>query len=332
MPINPQFEASAKSIFNRLSAAKHPLIVSHGHPDGDTLGCALAFLDWFRSRGVKATSFCADPPPTSCAHLSRVTEVKNDLAVLDDPEIDLVLVVDAGDLKVTGVPEAMSKLLQRVPASINIDHHVSNPNFARENLVVITASSATEIVYEIFRIGGVIPTRAMANCLLTGILFDTSNFSNSATTVRCLEIASELVLRGASFQGVTRNIYHNKPLPVLKLWGLAMERLRLDPETGVASTALFLEDFRANQASEDSTGGISNLLGYLLPTPVLLVLREVAGGKVVGSYRATGDTDVAALAKKYGGGGHRKAAGFTVTGQIIESEQGWKVALTKAIS
>jgi phosphoesterase RecJ-like protein len=332
MPLNPQFEASAKSIFNRISVAKHPLIVSHGHPDGDTLGCALAFLDWFRSRGIKATAFCADPPPTHCAHLPGLSAITHDQAVLDNPTIDLVLVVDAGDLKVTGVPELLAKTIQRVPSSVNIDHHPSNPNFAQENLVVTTASSASEIVYEIFRVGGVIPSRAMANCLLTGILFDTSNFSNSATTVRCLEIASELVLRGASFQIVTRNIYHNKSLAVLKLWGLALERLRFDPATEVASTALFLEDFRVHQASEDSTGGISNLLGYLLGVPVLLVLREVAGGRVVGSYRATGDVDVAALAKKYGGGGHRKAAGFTVAGQIIESEQSWKVALTETIS
>ena len=332
MPLNPQFEASAKSIFNRLSVAKHPLIVSHAHPDGDTLGCALAFLDWFRSRNVKATAFCADAPPDSCAHLPRVAEVTQDQTVFDDPAIDLVLVVDAGDLKVTGVPEALTKLLQRVPSSVNLDHHVSNPNFARENLVVTTASSASEIVYEIFRMGGVVPTRAMATCLLTGILFDTMNFANAATTARSLEIAADLVLRGASFKGATRQLYRDKALPVLKLWGLALERLRFDLETGVSSTALFLEDFRTHQADEDSTGGLSNLLSNLLSTPVLLVLREAKDGKIIGSYRATGDVDVAALAKKYGGGGHRKAAGFTTPGKIVESEKGWKVASTAPIS
>jgi len=182
-------------------------------------------------------------------------------------------------------------------------------------------------VHGFFVANGIEVSRAMATCLMTGLLTDTSNFSNPATTVKSLEIASELLLKGVSMRDITKRLMRNKPIGALKIWGRALERLRWDPKTRVASTALYRQDLKEHPIDDEHLEGLSNFLNHLLKAEVVLVLKEVAEGKVKGSYRSATDVDVATLAKAFGGGGHKKAAGFTVEGRIVEGEHGWTVAV-----
>jgi phosphoesterase RecJ-like protein len=314
----------ALQIHARLAAARRPLLVAHKKPDGDTLGAMMAVYSWLRDQGREAYAFCLDVPARAYAYVPRLHELQTDPRVFEDEAVDLICVFDAGDLAYAGIEDFVKAMPDR-PFIVNFDHHVTNLRFGDLNLLVTDASSTAEVVHGFLEAGGVGISRPMAVCLMTGILTDTSNFSNPATTVNSLRVASELLLKGASIQEITRHLMRNKPVSSLKIWGKALERLRWDAEARTVSTALYLEDFKDHTSQEEYVEGLSNFLNHLLDAQVVLVLKELPDGKVKGSYRSASDVDVAALAQKYGGGGHKKAAGFTVAGKIVEAERGWKV-------
>lgn len=317
-------DAIAQSMFERLAASRRPLLVAHRKPDGDTLGAMMAVYNWLRDQGREAYAFCVDVPASAYAYFPRIREMQASPETFKDPEVDLVAVFDAGDLKYAGIEDFVNAMPKR-PTILNFDHHVTNTRFGDLNLVLTSASSTAEVVHGFFAASGVEITRPLATCLMTGLLTDTSNFSNPATTVHSLEVASDLLLKGAPLHEITRRLMRNKPVDALKLWGLALERLRWDPEKSVASTALYRTDFAEHPVEDEHVEGLSNFLNHLLDAEVVLVLKEMPDGKVKGSYRSANDVDVAELAKAYGGGGHKKAAGFTVAGRIVESEKGWAV-------
>jgi len=314
--------AAAKIIFEKLGSAKKPLLVAHKKPDGDTLGAMLAIYNFLRDRGQDAYAFCVDEPASAYSYFPRVDELRTDPEVFLDRDVDVICVFDAGDLNYAGVDTYMEAMPQR-PFIANFDHHITNDLFGDRNVVSTDASSTAEVVHEFFSVNGIEPTREMSVCLMTGLLTDTSNFSNPATTVRSMEVASDLLLRGASIQDITRRLMRNKPIGALRLWGSALERLKWDPKERTATTALFLADFEEHEVDEEYLEGLSNFLNHLLTAEVVLVLKEAPKGRVKGSYRSVDKVDVAAMARKLGGGGHRKAAGFSIEGKIIEEPHRW---------
>ncbi len=319
-----QHRAASRRIFEKLSAARKPILISHRKPDGDTLGAMMAVYNWLRDQGREAHAFCVDEPASAYAYFPRIAEVTSDPEIFRNEATDMICVFDAGDLKYAGVDTFVETMPTR-PFIADFDHHVTNTLFGDGNLVITNASSTAEVVHEFFDDNGVEMSRAMAICLMTGLLTDTSNFSNPATTVKSLEIASELLLKGVSIRDITRRLMRNKPFDALKLWGRALERLRWNPETKFASTALFRKDFEDHPVEDEYVEGLSNFLNHLLQADVVLVLKETGNNKVKGSYRSASETDVAEIAKAYGGGGHRKAAGFVVDGAIVEHPNGWTV-------
>jgi phosphoesterase RecJ-like protein len=318
-------EVPSKLIFEKLSAARRPILVAHRKPDGDTLGGMMAVYTWLRDQGREAYAFCVDAPASAYNYFPRIREVLTNPATFTDEDIDMLCVFDAGDLAYAGIDTFVAAMPQR-PFIANFDHHVTNTLFGDANLVLTNASSTAEVVHGFFTINSVEVTQAMATCLMTGLLTDTSNFSNPGTTVKSLEIASDLLLKGVSMRDITKRLMRNKPVEALKLWGKALERLRWDPVNKTATTALLRTDFDEYPVDDEHLEGLSNFLNHLLKADVVLVLKETADGKIKGSYRSASEVDVAELAKAHGGGGHKKAAGFTVAGKIVEGENGWKIA------
>jgi len=316
--------APTKLIFEKLLAARRPLLVSHRKPDGDTLGGMMAVYNWLRDQGREAYAFCVDAPSQAYSYFPRIREVQKNPEIFNDEAVDLVCVFDAGDLAYAGIDAYVAAMPKR-PFIANFDHHVTNTLFGDANLVVTDASSTAEVVHAFFAANAAEITQAMATCLMTGLLTDTSNFSNPATTVKSLEIASDLLLKGVSMRDITRRLMRNKPVAALKLWGLALERLRWDEAKKTATTAIFRKDLEEHPVDDEHLEGLSNFLNHILKADVVLVLKETHDGKVKGSYRSATDVDVAELAKSYGGGGHKKAAGFTVAGTIGEHAEGWKI-------
>ncbi|OGL98270.1 hypothetical protein A2304_00265 [Candidatus Uhrbacteria bacterium RIFOXYB2_FULL_57_15] len=297
-----------KRIHDMLVTAKRPVFVADERLDGDSLGSSLAVADYLKSRGVRVPVFVSEPVPAKYRFLPNVNLCTTDEAIFDDVSIDLLVTFDCSDAAF------VSRLHARVPSRppiVNIDHHATNSRYGQVNQVVTDSPATAEVVHRFFRENHIVPSRDAATCLMTGICFDTTVFSNDATNQRAFDAASDLLMGGARIQEVIRNMYQNRSVNMLRIWGAALERLRRHPEKGVVATFITRADMEGAGVTDDEVDGLSNFLNLVTDADVLFVFRETVDGSVKASMRSTGP-DVSLVAKAMGGGGHRKAAGFTV--------------------
>lgn len=290
-------------------SARHILIINDVRIDGDTLGSSLAMHLELLKRGKEVEHISPKPISDDFKFLPGLERITLTTDALADPTIDLVVCFDCanGD----HVLEFLRQMSPR-PFLISFDHHVTNPHYGDLNLILVEASSTAEVVWRFFKRVGIQPGRDSATCLLTGICTDTGIFGNPATNAVCLEAASELSLVGARVQDVLRHLFVNKSVGALQLWGRALERLRRHPDHNFVTTYITRADLAETQTTEEDLEGVSNFLIALLQTDTVMVFRETADGGVKGSMR-TVSGNVAKIASWFpGGGGHIKAAGFTV--------------------
>ncbi len=302
-------------------SATRVLLVAHKKPDGDTLGSSSSVLNWLLREGKDVTVFCADLPPAHFHYLDNIHRYTNDPSVFEKT-YDLVIVFDSGDLRYCGVAEFIPKLPEGY-LLVNVDHHVTNERFGHLNLVLTDASSTAEVIHRFYEENAIFVDPAMATSLLTGLFTDTSSFSNAATNPTAVDAAGKLLAAGARIQDIHRHLLHDKTIPALKVWGLFLSRLRYNAAYDVVTTYVREEDVR--DLPKDVVEGVSNFLHAVTGgTDTILVLNEIGGGQVKGSFRSV-SRDISKVAKLLGGGGHKKAAGFTVTGKIVETAGGPKI-------
>lgn len=317
----------------RVFSSRQRFLLVCPAPDGDSVGCVLALKRALELQGKEVTAFAPDPVPSYLHFLPGIPTLVYDLASIDVGAFDAVVICDAGDLQRS---KLVDQLLTRNVAKtivVNIDHHQTRTTFQGTevtdlSLVSFNVASTTELLFHFMRSAGWEMDKDIATCLLTGILTDTGSFQNLATTAGSLEAAAHLCSYGANIMRIGDRTIKNKTLGILKLWGRALSRLSVDSETGVVTTAVTQKDMLECGVDEEGVGGIANFLNNLDGAKATLVLRE-EGGNVKGSYRTTQEgMDVAALAERYGGGGHKKSAGFIVPGRLEESPTGWKITTT----
>lgn len=308
---------TAQQIHQHLKRANKVIIIPHQNPDGDALGAATAFHEYLTQMGKPAVIFCVTDFTSKLEFIPNIEHLTRDTAVFQDPDVDTVVVLDSGDLVYAGV----HAFLQNHKATIiNIDHHNTNAQYGHINLVLPTAASTTEILYHYFRHNSVRLNHKMATSLLTGLTTDTGNFSNAATSAVALSVGSELIRSGGNLNMINDATVKNKSVDALRLWGKVLGRLTRHEESGITYTYVTLKDLEEHQVPDNETEGIANFLNNLDNTDIALILKEIPGGKVKGSFRTTKDgIDVSAMAKKLSGGGHKKAAGFTVDGTVEEA-------------
>ncbi|MBI4427054.1 MAG: bifunctional oligoribonuclease/PAP phosphatase NrnA [Candidatus Magasanikbacteria bacterium] len=309
----------AKQIHNEILNAKKILLVPHQKPDGDAMGSVSAFSHFLRNIGKPHDAFCLTPITSRLANLPHLIKISTDPNIWNTAEYDVVIVLDSGDLNYAGV-EALAKNLPPRTIIINIDHHISNKKFGHHNLVIPTASSTAEVLHFFFRQNNIGISKNMALALLTGLITDTENFSNPGTTEHSLKVASELIRHGANFNLIKNWFLRDKPMEALKLWGVALSRLAKNEKLDIVYTFITLEDLKTHNASETESEGIANFLNNINEGRASLVLKETWDGKIKGSFRTTRDDfDVSLIASTLGGGGHKKASGFLIAGEINEA-------------
>ncbi len=320
-------------LHDRLKPARRALVVTHEHADGDALGSLLALGAFLRADGKSVQLYAPDSTLASFGYLEGIPSVIVSVGDVRVEDCDFVVMLDCGDVKRTNLADRLFILGPHRPPVALIDHHHVRTTYRERELVDLavverTASSTCELVYEYAWASGAVITPAIATALLTGIVTDTGGFSNPATTLASLEVASELMKRGANLRKIVNATVRSKNVGTLQLWGRALSRLEYDPATGLVTTALLLKDFVECQVERNGSEGIASFLNSLGEGKAVLVLREEPKGLVKGSFRTKQpDVDVAALAQEFGGGGHTKAAGFTVSGKIVKRGTGWAVEL-----
>ena len=317
--------SDATHLFGQLHTAIRDadriLLVAHKKPDCDTLGSSSSILNWLLREKKDVTAFCLDAPPRCFRYLDNLHRYTNDPTVFDGA-YDLVIVFDAGDLRYCGVAEFMSHLPHGY-FLVNIDHHVTNERFGHLNLVLTDASSTAEIIHRFYEANEISVDPAMATSVLTGLFTDTSSFSNAATHSKAVEAGSKMLAAGGRLVDIHAHLLHDKTVPALKIWGLFLSRLRYNATYDIVTTYLRQEDVK--DVPKDVVEGVSNFLNAVTGgTDTILVLNEIGDGQVKGSFRSV-TRDVSKVAKLLGGGGHKKAAGFTVAGRLLETPNGPRI-------
>lgn len=321
--MNPSYQL----FHERLNRAERVFVVTHLHPDGDAIGSLGFMIQWLEALGKPYTAYTAGPLPHNFSYVPGYFSMLTDADRFDLADYDLIVSVDCANLARTALA---AEIAARRPGQfyIEVDHHPSSEGGSDLAIREEGAASTTEILYQIAQQAGLRLTQSMARCLLTGILTDTGNFMFPTTSQRTIAAASDMLLGGASLAKIVGYTERNKTLADLKLWGMAMSRLTLHSAYNIAYTVLTPEDFEVSGADEGAIAGLAEFICSLPDVGVILVLRDDGEGNLRGNFRTMRhDIDVSRLARRLGGGGHRKAAGFSVRGRLVRSEKGWRVEM-----
>lgn len=316
-----------KELEEKIKNAKNIFLISHKKPDGDSLGSCCALMNYFSNTNKNFKCFCADKPANHYSYLAMIDKITTDFDLEDlKNNYDLIIAVDSGDEKQTGLEKIFTENKKDLPFVINIDHHPTNTRFGNLNIVKDKASSTTLILYDFFKKQKINIDKNMATCLLTGIETDTSFFTNGSTSLESMQASSDLLLNGAKPRKILLNNYKNKTLDILKIWGKALERLKINDDFSIASTVITMQDLAEFDLADDEIGGIANFLNNMSGVNAIVIIKEEKENKLKISMRTTKpDIDVSQIARLFGGGGHKKAAGFTIEGKVQETEMGWEI-------
>ncbi len=319
-----QFSREIFSAYQSLYTARRILLVSHQKPDGDTAGSAMAMAEMLQSAGKKVTLFCKDPLAEEFHFLPKASEYVHSFEISD---YDMAMVFDAGSYKMIGIHEEKPTFFSGGIPLWNIDHHVSNEKYGTWNTVCHDCASTTIVVAKILRIlKWKIPPK-VATPLLLGLYTDTGSLMHSNAVADPHYEASRLLSAGADLRSIVQYIFRTKSIEKLKLWGRILSRVSLGDDL-VATSFIRDRDFEETGGSVDDLTGVVDYLNAVQGSKLSLLLTEKSG-KVKGSLRTLADEiDVNAMASTFGGGGHTKAAGFTVPGKLHLETQ-WKISSLK---
>jgi bifunctional oligoribonuclease and PAP phosphatase NrnA len=314
--------SDAQAVHETLSKAKRIACVCHRGPDGDAIGSliGMGLLAEQIYPDKKVLFWCVDEVPETLLFLQGAKRIVPP-TVLEAG--DVVVTVDCAEAKMTEMQQTHPTMFDKSIPLINIDHHPDNPKFGTLNIVVPEAASACEIVVQLADQLKWTITPDMATALLTGVYTDTGGLLHSNTSAQVYRTVARLLRAGAHQQSIVTAVFRTAKLSTLKLWGRVLEKISVTGEGGAVS-AVTEGDFRATGADYSELAGAIDYVNAVPGMRFSMVLSE-RDGKVKGSLRTLrDDVDVAAMAGKFQGGGHKKAAGFAVAGKL-KPEMRWKV-------
>jgi phosphoesterase RecJ-like protein len=294
------------------------LVTTHENPDGDALGSLLATHLALTQLGKDAVMYLADgaPLPTEYAFM-ELDELHRQLPT-DAADRILVAVDCANESRLGPDPE----ILHSAARVLDIDHHHDNTRFGDVNLVVADASSTGEVLRDVFADLGVALTPEIAEALYIALVTDTGRFQYTNTTPKALRLAAELVEAGADVHRVFQGVYESVEFAKLKLLARALERAKVYEGGRIVVSYLLRTDFTAVGAAEPYSEGIIDYLRAVEGAEMAVLIREpprVDGPLHRVSLRASVDElDVSPIARLFGGGGHRQAAGFSSEQSVDE--------------
>ena len=311
-------------LVDELRRADKLLLTTHENPDGDALGSLLGMHLVLEQLGKDSVMFLAAnqfPLPYEYQRM-RLDGVRHELP--DDVNERTIVFLDCGNIDRTPVHFLHGRHLH----VLNIDHHHDNTRFGDVNVVQGDASCTAEIVYTLAQELGVEITQPLAEALYIGLVTDTGKFMFENTTPAAHRMAAELIAHGVEPQVVHRRLYEGLPFSRIQLLARALAAVQRYDGGALTLTHLTRDDFAHSEADESDSEGIVDHMRQVEGTRVACLIRELVAndGRRKVSLRATDDQiDVSQIAREFGGGGHRQAAGFTTAielGELIESLRG----------
>jgi bifunctional oligoribonuclease and PAP phosphatase NrnA len=281
-------------------------ITTHVRPDGDGVGSSLGLCWLLRSLGKDAEVVLRDEIPVSYITLPGADEIKQVSEV--NGKYDAIFVIECSDLSRPGIEGLEAQV------TVNIDHHSTSEHFGTINWIDATASAVGEMIYNLCKaIGGRI-SKEIAECIYLAIVSDTGSFHFSNTTDRTLKVASELIKVGVKPAQISEVIYNSYPWSRIELLRQVLDTVRRDETGKIAVMRQTLEMSDNAEAVDGDNNGFVNIPLAAKDVEAVLYMREVKPEAYRVSLRSKGDINVARVAEKFGGGGHKNASGLRVEG------------------
>lgn len=336
-------EEKLQQAYRIMQTADRVLLITHLRPDGDALSSLCALQLVLQRLGKKTVSFCADKQDDSFSYLPGFFDIIDnrldfEKEFLADSSLkghfDLIVVADCGSLARTTLSEELIEFKKQGGIIIEFDHHPKVDDYSSLEIREVGLSSTAELVYDFIVTNNIKFDRQLADCVLTGVMADTGNFLYPSATEKTMQVASEALSTGARYTKIFQTVTGTKNFKIMKLWGLVLDRLQLNPKYNMAISLITRKDLqeifggdKLDKATESET--FSNLVGFLSNSSgakSVLLLYEDQAGFVKGSLRSTPNGYlIDGLARYLGGGGHERAAGFAIPGRLEKIDNNWQV-------
>jgi phosphoesterase RecJ-like protein len=298
-------------VANEIRSRERFLLTAHEGPDGDAVGSLLGMHHLLTQLGKDSVMFLAAkefPLPIEYRFLP-LEEVFHEAPA--DMADRAAIFLDCGNIDRMPVDFLSAEDL----FTINVDHHHDNTLFGDVNLVEVDASCTAEIVYELAVLLGAEITAEMAAALYVGIVTDTGKFMYENTNARTHRIAADLIEAGVEVDDTYRRLYEHVPLEKLRLLSHALDGIQHHCDGRLVLAYVAAEDYKASGAGEEMTEGIIDHLRSVEGARVAALIRDLGdrgrAARKVSLRSSDGGVDVSAIAREHGGGGHKRAAGFS---------------------
>jgi len=304
-------EVSFSEIPAIINAYGRYLVFPHIHMDGDTLGAAAAFADAMRELGREAWVVPGEEIPRTLEMLNSpfVTDAEKAAQIIETwEEPYLAIAMDFSDSERL---EGREALFEDAMETLSIDHHAVSRPSCDFNYIDPAAAAVSELIYRLLRLADLPVTERIATALYIGVVTDTGRFQYTNTTPETHRITAELLEAGADFQAAYRNIYQCVKAEKLYVQSAMLNTLDIFADGKVALAYVSSDTLAKLGAGDDETDGMSEVLRSIIGVEVAVFLQEKPDGRIKASMRSKDWFDVATLAAEFGGGGHKRAAGFT---------------------
>src|SRR5881398_101410 len=298
-----------REVLKHIEQRERFLLTSHARPDGDAVGSALACCQILHSMGKEADVVLRDGVPRVYRPLPFADRVVQSDRV--NGEYEAAIILECDSIQRTRLEGLEERFL------INIDHHLSGRPFAHVNWIDPQAVATAEMVYRLAREAGVRISPEIATCLYTAVLTDTGSFMFQGTNEHTFGLARELVLAGADPVRCARNVYFGHSAAKMRLLGAALSNLHCEGK--LAWISISHEQMERCQAKDEDCEGLVNYALSIQDVEVAAFFRELPDGRFRVSMRSKGELNVAAVAERFGGGGHECASGCSVEGPLSDA-------------
>jgi bifunctional oligoribonuclease and PAP phosphatase NrnA len=303
--------ATAPEIANIVDAIRSRqrfVLSSHSRPDGDSIGSQLAMAYALRDLGKHVELVNLDAAPPQLMGFPGVSDIR--IAPVVEGGFDAAIIMECSDLARTGVAGLDRAFV------INIDHHPGNAAYGQINWFDATAAACAEMVFDVIRAMGARMSVEIATHIYLAILTDTGSFHFSNITPKTFDICRQLVEAGVDPVRVSRQVFDSNSMSRLKVMAAVLGGLTFDPTNQIG--ILFLDHAMARAAggTYDDTEGLINQPLTVKEVQAVVFFKQSEGDSYRVSMRSKGDIDIGVVAKEFGGGGHKNAAGCSATGPI----------------
>lgn len=304
-----EISSISQSINKMLQTASKPLIVSHIRPDGDAIASLIGIGLALNDAGKQCQLVLVDGIPAKY----RFLEGSQLIGKKVQPGYDLIIALDCSDQK------RMGEIFSELAVDINIDHHITNENYAKVNLVLPGEAATSTILAQYLPQWGFPLTQKISEALLMGILTDTIGFRTSNVSPQTLRISAQLMENGGNLTELYKKALVAQSFSASVLWGLALSRLK--KEGRLAWTTITLQDRKEADYAGKDDADLTNLLSTIEDIDVVVLFNEQNNCKIKVSWRSDASIDVSTIAHRFGGGGHPPASGVEISGNLKEVEE-----------